>query len=192
MKMQGIATFGGYIMKKANTKKLVLTALFTALIFVATTFIRIPLPLGYVNLGDAFVFLSVFVLGPIYGTVAAGIGSTLADLLGYIAYAPGTLIIKTAMALVAAFLNKILLQATNKALLAEIVAGIAGAIIMAFGYFLYEILFFSSVSVAVVNIPWNLIQGAVGILVATIVMRILSATKVLQTLEDKKDLSQKG
>lgn len=175
-------------MKKVNTKKLVLTALFTALTFVATTFIRIPLPLGYVNLGDAFVFLSVFVLGPLYGTVAAGVGSALADLFGYIAYAPGTLVIKTVMALVAAFLNKLLLQATNKPLIAEIVAGIAGAVIMAFGYFFYEILFFSSVSVAIVNVPWNLVQGSVGIVVATIVMRILGATKVLQALEDKKDL----
>ena len=88
-------------MKKIPTKKLVLTALFTALTMVATMFIRIPLPLGYVNLGDAFVLLSVFILGPILGTVAAGVGSTIADLFGYITYAPGTLIIKTAMAIIA-------------------------------------------------------------------------------------------
>ena len=81
-----------------------------ALTVVATTFIRIPLPLGYVNLGDAFVLLSVFVLGLVYGTIAGGFGSALADLFGYITYAPGTLIIKTAMALVAYLIYKAILN----------------------------------------------------------------------------------
>ena len=108
-------------MKNVTTKKLVLTALFMALTVVATMFIRVPLPLGYVNLGDAFVLLSVFILGPVYGTIAAGVGSALADLFGYITYAPGTLIIKTTMAIVAYLLYKLLLKATKKALLAEVV-----------------------------------------------------------------------
>ena len=49
-------------MKKFSTKKLVFTALFTAFIMIFTAFVRVPLPLGYVNLGDAFVLLAVFVL----------------------------------------------------------------------------------------------------------------------------------
>ena len=171
-------------MKNVTTKKLVLTALFMALTVVATMFIRVPLPLGYVNLGDAFVFLSVFILGPVCGTIAAGVGSALADLFGYITYAPGTLIIKTAMAIVAYLLYKLLLKATKKALLAEVVGGVVGAIIMAFGYFFYETLFFETVAVAIVNVPWNLIQGAVGVIISTIVMRILFATKIINKLQD--------
>ena len=87
--------------KKSTTKKLVMTALFTALTMVSTMLIRIPLPMGYVHLGDAFVLLSAFILGPIWGTIAAGVGSALADVIGYIAYAPATLIIKALMAFVA-------------------------------------------------------------------------------------------
>ena len=173
-------------MKNVTTKKLVLTALFMALTVVATMFIRVPLPLGYVNLGDAFVFLSVFILGPVCGTIAAGVGSALADLFGYITYAPGTLIIKTAMAIVAYLLYKLLLKATKKALLAEVFGGVVGAIIMAFGYFFYETLFFETVAVAIVNVPWNLIQGAVGVIISTIVMRILFATKIINKLQDNK------
>ena len=153
-------------MKKIPTKKLVLTALFTALTMVATMFIRIPLPLGYVNLGDAFVLLSVFILGPILGTVAAGVGSTIADLFGYITYAPGTLIIKTAMAIIAYLLYAIILKATKKSLLAEIVGSVVGAIVMTFGYFIYETLFFSTATVAIVNVPWNLLQGAIGVVIS--------------------------
>ena len=53
-------------------------------------------------IGDALVLMSAFLLGPVYGTAAAGIGSALADLLtGYAYYAPGTLIIKGGIALIA-------------------------------------------------------------------------------------------
>ncbi len=167
-------------MQNITTKKLVTTALMMALTMVATMFIRIPLPLGYVNLGDVFVLLSVFILGPIYGTISAGIGSGLADLFGYISYAPGTLIIKSAMALVAWIIYEILLKATKKAMLAEIVGGIVGALIMALGYFCYEILFFTTPAVAIVNAPWNLLQGGVGVVLAVSIMRILTATKILE------------
>lgn len=168
---------------KTSTKKLVLTALFTALITVSTMFIRIPLPLGYVNLGDVFIFLSVFVLGPVWGTVASGIGSATADLLGYITYAPGTLIIKTLMALTTYLTYKLLFNLTKKTFIAEIIAGIFGSIVMAFGYFIYEIMFFETVAVAIVNVPYNLIQGATGVIIAVTVMRILSNTKVLDKLQ---------
>lgn len=169
-------------MKTLTTKKLVMTALFMALTMVATMFIRIPLPLGYVNLGDVFVLLSVFILCPVYGTIAAGIGSGLADLFGYITYAPGTLIIKSSMALVAWLIYAILLKATNKKMLAEIVGGAVGAILMATGYFFYEILFFTTPAVAIVNAPWNLLQGGIGVALSVILMRVLTATKALEKL----------
>lgn len=47
---------------------------------------------GYVNLGDCAVLMSAWVLGPLYGGAAAGIGSALADLLsGYAHYVPAPL-----------------------------------------------------------------------------------------------------
>ncbi len=169
-------------MKVISTKKLVLTALFMALTFVATMFFRVPLAIGYINLGDAFVFLSVFVLGPIYGTLAAGFGSAFADLFGYVTYAPGTLIIKSVMALLAYFLQKALFKATKKAVVAEAFGGVVGAFAMAFGYFWYETLFFEAV--AIVNVPWNIVQGIIGVVLSVTVMRILSATKVLGKLQN--------
>ena len=88
------------------------------------------------------------------------------------------------MAIVAYLLYKLLLKATKKAMLAEIVGGVAGAIIMAFGYFFYETLFFETAAVAIINVPWNLVQGAIGVVISTAVMRILSATKVIDKLKD--------
>lgn len=171
-------------MKNVNTKKLVLTALFTALTTVSTLFIRIPLPLGYVNLGDAFVLLSVFILGPILGTIAAGIGSTLADVFGYVTYAPGTLIIKTAMAIITYLIYKLMLKSTKKQMLSEIVSGLIGAIVMTLGYFIYETLFFTTAIVAIANAPWNLIQGVIGVIISTVIMKILNTTNLFKSSQN--------
>ena len=83
-------------MSHVKIRKLVLAALFAALCTVMTLVIQIPSPMqGYVNLGDCAVLLSAWVLGPVYGGVAAGTGSMLADLFsGYAHYAPGTFLIK--------------------------------------------------------------------------------------------------
>ena len=68
-------------MENQKVRKLVLSALMAALVYVATSIIQIPSPVnGYVNLGDCFVLLAGWVLGPVYGSLAAGIGSALADM----------------------------------------------------------------------------------------------------------------
>ena len=76
-------------MNDKKIRKLVLAALLAALVCVATMVVQIPSPMqGYVNLGDCFVLLSGWLLGPWYGFAAGGIGSMLADLfLGYAHYA---------------------------------------------------------------------------------------------------------
>ena len=98
-------------MKHQKLYRLVLAALFAALIFVATNIIHIPTPgtNGYVNLGDCMVLLGAFLLGPVYGAAAGGIGSALADILsGYAVFAPGTFVIKALIAVIAAVIMKAL------------------------------------------------------------------------------------
>ena len=94
-------------MKTRNNtlEKLILSALFVALGYVATIIIQVPTVTGYVNLGDAVVILAGFILGPVYGFVAGGLGPALADLLsGYGYYVPGTFLIKGGVALIACLL----------------------------------------------------------------------------------------
>ena len=113
-------------MENQKVRKLVLSALMAALVYVATSIIQIPSPVnGYVNLGDCFVLLSGWLLGPWYGAAAAGIGSMLVDLLsGYGHYVPGTLIIKGLDALVAA----LIFRALGRGKTAMLVSGIVGCI----------------------------------------------------------------
>lgn len=82
------------------TKKMVYTALMTALVFISTYAIQIPVPFtgGYIHPGDSMVFLSGLLLGPIFGAFAGGVGSAFADLLGgYTLWIVPTLIIKSLM-----------------------------------------------------------------------------------------------
>ena len=71
-------------------RNLVYTAMLMALCCVATLVIKIPTVTGgYLNAGDIVVVLAALLAGPLYGGVAAGFGSGLADVIsGYMSYAP--------------------------------------------------------------------------------------------------------
>ncbi len=173
-------------MKKKNMKLLVLAALFTALTTVATMVIQIPSPMsGYVNLGDTLVLLSAWVLGPFVGAAAGGIGSMLADIItGYAYYAPGTLIIKALMGLVAGLLFRAVSkkQGGRSVFAARLTGGLAAEIIMVVGYFGYAALILQNGISALASVPGNVIQGLVGLVAALALAQILTKAKALPEL----------
>ena len=164
-------------MSDTKIRKLVLAALFAALCTIMTLVIQVPSPMqGYVNLGDCAVLLSAWVLGPLYGGAAAGVGSMLADLLsGYAHYAPGTFAIKLAMAVVAALLFQALQRRrTPNVLLSQAVSGFAAEVIMVAGYFGYACLWLGKGLAAAASVPGNIIQGLFGLAAAAAVYAVLS------------------
>lgn len=167
-------------MKSQQLRKLILTALLAALTCIATTLIQMPSPLGgYYNLGDCFVLTGAFLLGPVYGACAGGIGSMLADLLlGYSTYAPATLIIKGLMAAVAALLSRALSKRPYAGML---LGSLAGEITMAGGYFLFELALYGSAAVESLLMT-NLPQGAVGLICAALLYTLLDKTHLLKKL----------
>ncbi len=92
-----------------SASNLAATAIFTALVCVATiTFsIYVPSTQGFFNIGESMVFLSAILFGPFVGSFAGGVGSMLADLLlGYPHYALATLVIKGGEGWVVGVLNR--------------------------------------------------------------------------------------
>lgn len=167
-------------MQGRKIHKISLTAIFTALVFVATYFIAIPMPagFGYVNLGDAFVLLSAWILGPL-GFICAGVGSALADLLlGYAIYAPATLVIKVLMSILCFLIFKSL-KLFKKHALRLAISSFVSELVMVIGYFLFEGVLYGF-SASALNIPFNLIQGAVSFVVANIIANILFTNKTTQ------------
>jgi uncharacterized membrane protein len=158
-------------MKHQQIKTLTLAALLAALCCVATLVIQIPSPMsGYVNLGDCFVLLSAFLLGPFYGTAAAGIGSMMADILsGYAHYAPGTLVIKGTCALAACLIY----NAGGKKTLSAILGGLTGECIMVGGYFGYSSMILGRGLAAAASVPGNIVQGAFGLVAGVLLLKIV-------------------
>ena len=157
-----------------NVKKLTLAGALAALTTVFTLLIQIPSPTkGYINLGDTVVNLSAWILGPLYGGAAAGIGSAMADLIsGYTVYAPATLIIKAAMA-VAAFYVYRQAAKTWKSLPARTASAIAAEVIMVLGYAVFAGFLYGSAETALLTVPENLVQGTIGAAISVTLYELL-------------------
>ncbi|MFR2561709.1 MAG: ECF transporter S component [Anaeromassilibacillus sp.] len=93
-------------LNERNTSvNLALTGLMAALVLVATMFFKVEIPVGtgktMIGFANVFCILSGLLLGPVYGGLAAGIGSCIFDLMGgWADSAPTTLIFKFMMAFV--------------------------------------------------------------------------------------------
>lgn len=162
-----------------RTKKLALTALMAALTAVLTL-ASVPLPGGgYYNFGDVAIFIAAAALGPVAGAFAGGPGGALGDLiLGYTFYAPFTLVIKALEGLIAGLLFKAFKSAfikeggTVKKVVFSAVSNVVGGLMMAAGYFLAEGLLLAEGKWqgGLVNLPWNILQGALSAVVAAVVL----------------------
>ena len=159
-----------------QTRKMVFLALLAALCCVATMVIPIPTPTGgYLNAGDIVVVFAALLAGPVWGGISAGVGSMLADILGgYAVYAPGTLLAKGLAALIAG----LVFRRWKKA----IPAAICGELAMAAVYFAYEGLVLGFGLGAAVEIPGNLMQGALGVIGGTALFYALRRVPEIQKL----------
>lgn len=177
-------------MKHSSTYKIVLTALFAALICVATMLIQVPIPAtgGYANLGDGIILMCAFLMNPLYAVIAAGLGSLLADLLaGYISYAFGTMVIKAGVAWIGAlFFNRFGRDRSARRQLASMIAGgILAEAFMVLGYFFYESVCLGIGLGAAGGIVGNIGQGCVGVIVASIVTPVLARSHEVRELMGK-------
>ena len=88
-------------MTNAKTKKIVYTAMFAVINYVAFTYGKITIPVTAgtstaIHIANAVVVLSSWFLGPIYGGLSGAIGLSIADILDprYITSAPKTFLLK--------------------------------------------------------------------------------------------------
>ncbi|MBQ9543953.1 MAG: ECF transporter S component [Clostridia bacterium] len=170
-------------MKNKHLLTITLTGLLAALTCAATMLVRVPSATGYKNLGDCVVLLSGWLLGPIWGFLAGGIGSGLADLLaGYGYYVPGTFIIKGATSLVFALLYASLKKKMNPHL-SFIIAAAVGESVMVAGYFGYSFIFLGKGIGAAASVPGNVVQGLIGIAAAFLILLGLAKIKDIDKIK---------
>ena len=162
----------------SKTKRIVITALMAAMVCVATMIIKIPSPMkGYLNIGDCIVLLCGWLLAPGYGFVAAGLGSALADMFsGYLTYAPATFLIKGSMALIAFACFKLMNNRIGR-LPSQIIGAVLAEIVMVLGYYVFEGFMYGFIPSAV-NIPANAVQGAAGLILGIILVKVFERLKI--------------
>ena len=155
---------------KTSTQKLVLSSIFASIICVVTMVLKIPAPKGgYFNLGDAAVLLAGYSLPPVFGFFAAGLGSSLADVFsGFAVYAPVTFIIKGVMAFI---VQKASCKKTDSIFLKTAPLALAETI-MVMGYYLFEGFLYGFLP-SLANIPLNLSQGALCLVIGLFLIRAL-------------------
>ena len=181
--------------REEKTDNLVLTALMTCLVCLATYALKIPNPFtqGYVHIGDTFIFMSVLVLGKKNGTIASSVGAALADIMGgYAIFAAGTFIAKGLMAFIMGlFIEngysrhhahevsgasqshqvKILSLAPY-----ELIAMVLGGITEVIVYVFVNAIVYGNMTVGLVSIPGNCGQFIVSMVIATVLTHSLLKT----------------
>jgi uncharacterized membrane protein len=145
----------------------------TALVAVGTLLLRIPNPMGgYFNLGDVMIFVCALTFNPIIGGIAGGMGSAIADLIGFPVFVIPTLIIKGLEGFLAGVV------AGKKQVFRDVLAVIVAGCEMVVGYFLVELVVFQwGLAGALAEVPGNIAQivigGLVGIPISVVLRRRL-------------------
>lgn len=149
--------------KNRNALKVAVVAVLTAVVVVFTMIVRIPTAKGYLNLCDVAICFVAFTFGPWSAFIAAGLGTALADLFsGYAQWAPISFVVHGLEGLLVALIVR---QKSSVTIPygTKLFAGLVCMVTVSFGYFALSAIFISGASVAAAEIPWNLVQSGVGV-----------------------------
>jgi uncharacterized membrane protein len=151
--------------------QLSLMAVMSALVAVGTWIVQIPNTMGgYFNVGDVMIFVAALTFGPLIGGVAGGVGSAIADMIGFPLFALPTLVIKGFEGLISGLLSN------QKMVYRDVLAVIFAGCEMVTGYFLVEV-YLWGLGGALAEVFPNIVQvgigGIVGVPIALVLRRRL-------------------
>ena len=119
--------------RSQKIRRMAISGLFAALIYVFTAYLHIPTGAGYTHAGDGLIYLAACILPTPYAAAAGAVGGALADgLTGFLVWMPATIIIKAVTALF--FSDK-----SEKIITFRNILGIIPSLVLCVvGYSLYE------------------------------------------------------
>ena len=166
----------------SKTYGLVICSLLTALVFIATKFINLRLPVsvngGLIHMGNTMLFMSAIVFGKNKGAIAGAFGMSLFDILsGWVIWAPFTFIIRGVMGYIVgytAYLN----DKNGNSVIFNFMGILAASIFMIAGYYVTEVILYGNLTAPITSIPGNVIQLVVGAAVAIPLSAALKRTKM--------------
>ena len=150
-------------MKKSNAKittlRLTTAAVFMAMTIALSSF-GIPVPGGHLYLCDVAICLGAILLNPLEAFIVGGVGSFLGDMLFYPAPMFVSLATHGLQAVVISLLSHKTLK--NRPQLASGIGVTVGAVIMVIGYTLGKTFVYSTFEYAMIKLPYEIAQGAIG------------------------------
>lgn len=150
-------------MKKSNAKittlRLTTAAVFMAMTIALSSF-GIPVPGGHLYLCDVAICLGAILLNPLEAFIVGGVGSFLGDMLFY----PAPMFISLATHGLQAVVISLISHKTlkNRPQLASGIGVTVGAVIMVIGYTLGKTFVYSTFEYAMIKLPYEIAQGAIG------------------------------
>lgn len=150
-------------MKKSNAKittlRLTTAAIFMAMTIALSSF-GIPVPGGHLYLCDVAICLGAILLNPLEAFIVGGVGSFLGDMLFYPAPMFVSLATHGLQAVVISLISHKTLK--NCPQLASGIGVTVGAVIMVIGYTLGKTFVYSTFEYAMLKLPYEIAQGAIG------------------------------
>ena len=164
-----------------SMKALTKMAMMATITFVGIYAVKVPVPNGYVHIGDCMIFLSVLLLGAKRGALAGSIGAAMADLLaGFMHWVFPTFMIKFIMAMMMGlFVEKLMPKAKWNWLIGSVVGGIVQIAL----YFVADTAMFG-MAMGIVDIPGNVIQTAAGIILTGVMVSLFHKSGIMGRLKD--------
>lgn len=152
-------------MKTLNTKRLCAAAMLMALNIALSSF-GVPVPGGHLYMNDVVICAAAIILDPFCAFVVGGVGAFIGDLLFY----PTPMFVSLAthgiQAIIISLFAHYLLK--KRSALAAGIGVAIGAVIMVVGYSLGRAFIYSTPEYAILKLPYQVLQAAVGAIVGMI------------------------
>lgn len=159
--------------KRKIIKNISLIAIFIALTFIGTYFLKVPYAggAGFFNLSDAFIIFSTIYCGPVVGLISGTIGAMLGDLAsGYINFIVFTFFAKALESIV----SYLLFYFLRKTKYLKYISFIFGALMMVITYLISYLVLFD-ITYCYMNVVFDLVQGIVNVIIGIALLLIMQS-----------------
>ena len=167
---------------QVSVKNITFTAMFLALNVALSSF-GVPVPGGHFYLNDVVICTAAILLNPFYAFVVGGIGSFLGDFFFY----PTPMFVSLAThglqaIVISLFVHKLFVRKER----AGAIIGVSiGAVIMVVGYSLGRAFIYSTPEYALLKLPYQILQAAIGAIAGVILCYPAGLKKIYQRMFER-------
>lgn len=163
---------------KVPLRVITVAACLMALNIAASSF-GVPVPGGHMYLNDVVICTAAILLDPISAFMVGGVGAFLGDLLFYPLPMFVSLAVHGLQAVVISLCTRHMMK--NRKFAGALIGVIIGAVIMVVGYSLGRAFIYSTPEYAIMKLPFQILQAAVGAIVGILLLFKSPLRKVLVT-----------